>query len=117
MTDLHVNTLPTWVECFHKNNKEKVYLHKRTKDVDYYKFAIYRNAKYENLDAYVAGFFYFDGHKLLIDRYLFKVEGIYFDETYHKLVQEYNRLKEQGAFVPTHCLEEEQWTGHSPYDH
>lgn len=109
--------MPTWITCCHKDN-----LRKRKnewasyKDGEWYKFAIIRNEKYENSDSFIAGYFRWKSDKLHLDRYLFRVEGIYLDEVYTKSVEKYKHVKAEGFIIPSKCLEEEIWMGHSPYD-
>lgn len=118
MKELHIeNKLPTWVECYHKDNLRKRYFKGLTyKDVDYYKFVIMRNEKYRNTNSYIAGYFKCTKYSILRERFLFKVEGMYLDEVYNNAVVEYERLKQDGHFIESRCLEEDIWTGHSPYD-
>lgn len=118
MNEQHIiNTLPVWVECYHKDNKRKRYFKGVAyKDIDYYKFVIHKNEKYQNGNSYVAGYFKCTKCNIHLERFLFKVNGIYLDEVYNNAVAEYERLKNDGLFIESNITEENIWTGHSPYD-
>lgn len=111
-----VDSLPTWVECYHKNNKVKRFLRKSCKDVDYYKFVIFRHEKYQNDNSYIAGYFYWKGNKFQIDKYLFSVCGRFFNETCISAIEKYMDLEQKGLFVKSNRLDEYIWTGNSPYE-
>lgn len=111
-----VDSLPTWVRCFHKENKKKLFLKSTCKDIDYYKFVIYRYEKYQNDNSYIAGYFCWKGNKFLLDKALFTVSGIFFDDTYISAIEKYKELEQNGLFIQSDCLEEFIWTGNSPYE-
>lgn len=118
MNEQHIiNTLPNLVECYHKENKRKRYYKGlKYKDIDYYKFVIIKNEKYQNDNSYVAGYFKFTKCNIQLERFLFKVKGIYLNEVYNNAIVEYERLKNEGLFIESKIMDENIWTGHSPYD-
>lgn len=118
MKESHVTyNMPTWIECYHKDNWQKrMKKYASHNDVEWYKFAIIRNEKYDNTDSFIAGFFKWKSDKLYIDRYLFRVESVYIDDVYAKSIEMYENLKINKYVIPGRSLEEEIWMGCSPYD-
>ena len=108
--------LPTWVECFHKRNKIGLQYNRLRKNLDYYKFVIIKNKKYQNPELYMAGYFRWSRSKIHLDIDLFKVYGFDVVDAYNNAIQKYRELSENGLFLDSGRYDEKIWSGDSPYD-